>query len=537
MTIIRPTTINTRFSKPVGLGGEKLWLCPTLGGDRLDISGNGNHGAYNGGMGTVVDKYKGNRAFDLDGVDDYIDISGFAVATSSYSVSLWLNGTGPNQTIVAFNTGNSTGQRASNIGLQPAGTVLAGHQFGGTSYWADSTSTVNGSGWKHVLYTYDGTTVEIFVDGVSEDTQAAPNSNVSQTLGYIGRWVGSTPFWMTGYIDDIRAYNRVLTQAEINHLASYRGVLGSPRQPYDPLKRTVVRVPAAIPTATKVGSFKKPKTIIKPSYQAGYARNASESENPKLWDGLVGAWMPSLGVTGETLRDVSGNGNHGTLTNMDAASDWVATSKGLALDFDGGNDYVSVGNKPSLQITKQITLSAWVRGVPQSNKGIVGKYDSSVGQRGYLIAAQQASPSNRITWYYQRFAGSFTSDFITSSSVVLDGDWHFIACSFVSSVYARIYVDGVLDVSSTTNIASGIANNSASFSIGTHARPAKYFNGNVSSVSVHNRALSPSEIKQLYVDSLAPFRKKQRVSVAVPGAVTPTTAYHPLRSLAHPLEQ
>jgi len=61
--------------------------------------------------------------------------------------------------------------------------------------------------------------------------------------------------------------------------------------------------------------------------------------------------------------------------------------------------------------------------------------------------------------------------------------------------------------------------------------------GGISAQMVYSRVLSVSEIKQLYVDSLAPFRKKQRVSVAVPAAVAPSATYHPLRSLAHPLEQ
>ena len=98
--------------------------------------------------------------------------------------------------------------------------------------------------------------------------------------------------------------------------------------------------------------------LLKPSYASGYAKNASQSAHPNLWDGLVGAWMPSLGVTGETLRDVSGNGNHGTLTNMDAASDWVGTSKGLALDYTGGNQRVSGSIDPSV-FAGAHTISCW----------------------------------------------------------------------------------------------------------------------------------------------------------------------------------
>ena len=62
--------------------------------------------------------------------------------------------------------------------------------------------------------------------------------------------------------------------------------------------------------------------------------------------GLVGAWCPSLGPSGYTLLDRSGRGRHGTLTNMNAGSDWVGSPGGWAIDFDGTNDYipVSTGN-------------------------------------------------------------------------------------------------------------------------------------------------------------------------------------------------
>ena len=44
-------------------------------------------------------------------------------------------------------------------------------------------------------------------------------------------------------------------------------------------------------------------------------------------------------------------------------------------------------------------------------------------------------------------------------------------------------------------------------------------NSSFASVLIYKRAISDTEIKHLYVDSLAPFRKKQRVSVAVPAGI------------------
>ena len=74
---------------------------------------------------------------------------------------------------------------------------------------------------------------------------------------------------------------------------------------------------------------------------------------------IVGRWVPSAGATGYRLVDRSGRSNHGTLTNMDAASDWVASGGKLALDFDGADDGVTASFRT--QATTQLTMSVWAR--------------------------------------------------------------------------------------------------------------------------------------------------------------------------------
>jgi len=79
-----------------------------------------------------------------------------------------------------------------------------------------------------------------------------------------------------------------------------------------------------------------------------------------ILQGLVGAWCPSLGPSGYTLLDRSGRGQHGTLTNMDAGSDWVGTSGGWALDFDGVNDKVTSTHQMGTGIDR-VTLAFWAK--------------------------------------------------------------------------------------------------------------------------------------------------------------------------------
>jgi hypothetical protein len=267
--------------------------------------------------------------------------------------------------------------------------------------------------------------------------------------------------------------------------------------------------------------------LLKPSYASGYAKNASQSAHPNLWDGLVGAWMPSLGVTGETLRDVSGNGNHGTLTGMDAASDWVATSKGLALDFDGVDDSCFIPSSDDLALTT-LTISIWLK---KETLNTLQYFLTKTQNKTYELS----SHTNNGVRY--RINNGVTTVF-NVPSLLNDSEWHNVTVAHNGNDVV-FYFDGKQNttgngtiINSTSGIMIG-----ANISAGSDVAVAQFWSGNIGQISIYNRALSPSEIKHLYVDSLAPFRRKQRVSVAVPAAVAPSATYHPLRSLAHPLEQ
>jgi hypothetical protein len=81
----------------------------------------------------------------------------------------------------------------------------------------------------------------------------------------------------------------------------------------------------------------------------------------------VAAWIPSLDTAGNgttTLTDLVGS-NNGTLTDMDAATDWVAdTGAGgvRALDFDGTNDLViASGVQSSVAAATKATIAGWIK--------------------------------------------------------------------------------------------------------------------------------------------------------------------------------
>ena len=74
---------------------------------------------------------------------------------------------------------------------------------------------------------------------------------------------------------------------------------------------------------------------------------------------LMAYWKFDEG-SGDTVEDLSGNANHGTIEN----AVWVGNAiSGTALQFDGQTARVVVPDSPSLHPqTGDITIEAWVNG-------------------------------------------------------------------------------------------------------------------------------------------------------------------------------
>lgn len=110
--------------------------------------------------------------------------------------------------------------------------------------------------------------------------------------------------------------------------------------------------------------------MIRPaSYANGFAPRDGMPLYPSLWKNCVGAWAPCLGPSGATLRDWSGSGRHGTLTNMDTGEDWVTSGGRYALDLDGTNDYVEFSPTDATTVH---TISLWIYNRDAGDAIIVG---------------------------------------------------------------------------------------------------------------------------------------------------------------------
>lgn len=224
---------------PTGLGDEKLWLCPSLDDSADDISGNGNHGTYNGGMTTVSDTSNGGtRAYFFDDVDDYISNTSLSLSgLSKFSYSGWIyDDDATNELSSVFSYGRSQ-VYTDDIYIYIYNSrfrAQVNNGADGTGY----TSQPSKSTWNHIAVVFDGTKsnnadrlkyylnglqVSLTYDYTVPSLTGSPGVSWSPAILEIGRYAGFTSHNFSGKQDDIRIFDRALSTSEITALASKRG--------------------------------------------------------------------------------------------------------------------------------------------------------------------------------------------------------------------------------------------------------------------------------------------------------------------------
>jgi len=187
-------------------------------------------------------------------------------------------------------------------------------------------------------------------------------------------------------------------------------------------------------------------------------------------------------VSGVTAVDASGNGNHGTITE---ATRITSGRFGKALQFDGVNDWVSVNDSASLDLSSQMTLEAWVYPTVWMSgwRDIVMKEQTN-GAVYYLCANTDSNQPASGIW----LNGEKSLSGVTQ---VPPNKWAHLAATY-DGQYQSLYVNGVL-VSMQPQTGS-IPASTGKLRIGGNAIWGEYFTGYIDEVRVYNRALSQAEI-------------------------------------------
>ena len=210
---------------------------------------------------------------------------------------------------------------------------------------------------------------------------------------------------------------------------------------------------------------------------------------------LIGHWKLDDG-SGTTAVDSTATPANGTLTNGPA---WIDGKIEGALEFDGTNDHVAIGNPTKLQLTGAMSAAAWIYIDSFTNSGRIISKQGSSGARGWSMNVESAGS----TGAFQVASNNSTLITVTTADALPVGQWLHLAGVYEPGSAMRIYVNGELNNSLTTGVPATQVNSNRNVHIGarptTNASPDLNFDGRIDDVRVYSRVLSALEIGELAI--------------------------------------
>ena len=184
-----------------------------------DYSGYGNDGTIYGAQ-WVDGKF--GKALSFDGVDDYVEVPNVAIPTKAFTYEFWFK---PSTSLSAgsgrqdFIYGISYARPHITFDREGDGKIGIYVTIDGTNYNDIKTVTSSWStDWYHLVFTWDGVDFRVYVNGVLENVVTHAGTHESSRGIYIAA-ESSFIFHFNGIIDEVRIYNRALSEEEIKRLS------------------------------------------------------------------------------------------------------------------------------------------------------------------------------------------------------------------------------------------------------------------------------------------------------------------------------
>ncbi|MDA3802876.1 MAG: LamG domain-containing protein [Patescibacteria group bacterium] len=396
-----------------------------------DNSSYENHGTNNGAIFTEDRFGKEGGAVSFDGINNNIDIGEDAVfSNDSWSLGLWFNTNSAETLQDLVSTTLNTNLRWFNLNQSKVALWDSSN-----ASWYFGNTTISSGSWYHVFLLYDGSgNYKIYLNGSLDS--AWPNLGTSDDLGavrYIGMFTGGSRYF-NGSIDDVRIYNRALSESEIQSL-------------YD-----------SYDSKTTTGSLQKGLVFDMP-LKLKYTKD--ETSGSEI-------------MTDRTPYSNDGQ-NYGAIIDNDSAV------------FNGSTNYIGEidTNSPELFEPSSITVSSWI------------KLDASASTARHIWFTKwygyscEIEATSRIPYFRLYGPGD-----IRSNTPIIPGNWHHFVGTYDPSIGGRVYLDGELVGTKVPN-GNITHSRSHPLNIGRYYGGI-YFDGRISNAMIYNRALSDTEVKTLY---------------------------------------
>ncbi len=452
-TPIQPSS--TLASEEVSPGPIAFWKFDEgVGTTAYDSTQNNNDGKISGATWQNEDMCVSGKCFYFDGSSDKISMADSTVLdiSSPLTVSAWIkpNTVSGSQIIVDKEPGGIGGTEDGYQFYLDDSNLKVCYGDGGSEECVTANSAIEANVWQSVSLVFDNSNVTLYKNGIviKRDTSQIATSFSNSDILEIGEHTCSgCKNTFTGFIDQVKIYPYARTAEEIK--ANYNsGKAG-------------------------LSSDKGSSTIL-----------GTSSGGNNLSSGLVGYWNMDAG-TGTTIVDLSGNGNTGTLIN----AGWITGKFGIGTSFDGNNDYINIPTNPIS--TNTISFGGWFKVPDSSNDYTLMSGNESNAVNEFTLQSDNSSGLALI--HYDDSGGNHnipSSQYITNEWVHLFGTYDGNTIKF--------YINGNF-INSNTNITSRPQDVSP-WTIGRREASggSDYQKGPIDEIRIYNRALSPTEVRQLY---------------------------------------
>ena len=412
-------------------------------GNANDESENNNNGAVNGVTLSADRNGEASSAYEFDG-SSYIELPDGIYFDGPFTISGWVKISEHCNwcRLVDFSSENQqnhvTFSLSQNRSGQPRGDVSGNNN----SILSDTSIPLNK--WSQILWKYDGEFTEMFINGnrVAVEEWSNPPLAVNRTDNWIGRsnWENSpTKDERTrGLIDDIRIYDRALSASEVSKLY--------------------------------------------------------ELEKPSLEDGLV-AYYPFNG----NANDESANDNDGTVNGATLTTDRFGQAD-QAYSFDQGSGYIQSNLPSNLNESEPFTTSFWVKTRSDQNDMWLLSMGSFQTDNGFHIsindAFSESAPNSGLGYGYWSWFG--TGNGIEPNYSFPVGIWKQITIVRRSQAI-KFFIDGK-QLGNDLELSAGAVIDSKGLLVIGAIEPdkRKNFDGIIDDIRIYDRALSSSEVSELY---------------------------------------
>ncbi len=405
--------------------------------------------------------------------------------------------------------------------------------YGTNTNWdrvVSETNTWETGVWYHFVATWDGTIdsngMKMYINGVLDASHTAGQGTI-KTNSYDLRISGS----IDGKFDDIRIYGRALSAEEVEELylegaGAYAHAVNNIKEAIEEKQEALIRIDAAIAKEEAAidaleelresgdyGDLSKRDIIgaLMKVHQAVQSEKQSLHFIDKSVESLEGSladlgWEPNLIAYwkldeggGDTAYDSAGD-NDGDVHG----ATWTSGIINGALDFDGENDYVEIGDQPEFNFGSDTDFSvcAWVK--PAGDVTTVRIVDKMIAGHNPCTGFEMRTRAGHVMVGMKDNEGDRVE--VTAVSGLVSGVWQSVAAVADRYGNLEVYYNGNLEdshsLASVDNINIGIP-----LAIGRSMDyDGQYFDGLMDDVRIYNTALPAKEIRRIYHKSKCKWR-------------------------------